>query len=356
MLNTDEFQNQAVRDLIWLLTSPALCHCTVEQWQIPNPHRDTLVQLEQDSGLLENFVGLNKPQRLGHYVEKLWLFYLSHHPDLQLLAHNQVVYDNKRTVGEFDLLLHDRRDHQIWHLELAIKYYLGLEQAWGSPELWTHWLGPGCRDSLDHKWHKLRYQQLMLSQRPESQAMLTQLRQQYDLDDTIPLNSASLTRGILFYPLVNNQSLNFPAPSQTEASHTRGHWCTWSHWLEDANDSSGWLILKKPHWLALPSTPKWQDKRSMTNMIQQELARGPVYIVEKSEQMSDKKQVGLISDNEAVETCTWPDKAACYWSSEYQAEHIKRYFIVPDQWPHYMPLPWHQLHPEMSRLDVAALD
>ncbi len=99
MLNTDEFQNQTVRDLIWLLTSPALCHCTVEQWQIPNPHRDTLVQLEQDSGLLENFVGLNKPQRLGHYVEKLWLFYLSHHPDLQLLAHNQVVYDNRVAEG-----------------------------------------------------------------------------------------------------------------------------------------------------------------------------------------------------------------------------------------------------------------
>jgi len=196
----------------------------------------------------------------------------------------------------------------------------------------------------------------MLSQRPESQAMLTQLRQQYDLDDTIPLHSASLTRGILFYPLVNNQSLNFPAPSQTEASHTRGHWCTWSHWLENANDSSDWLILKKPHWLALPSTPKWQDKRSMINMIQQELTHGPVYIVEKSEQKSDQKLAGMICEHEAVETCTWPDGAACDWASEYQAEQIKRCFIVPDQWPHYMPLPWHQLHPEMSRLDVAALD
>ena len=352
MLNTHEFQNQTVRDLIWLLTSPALCHCTVEQWQIPNLHRDTLVQLEQDSGLLEHFVGVDKPQRLGHYVEKLWQFYLCHHSDLQILSHNQIVYDKKRTVGEFDLLLLDHRDQQIWHLELAIKYYLGLEQAWGAPECWTHWLGPGCRDSLDHKWHKLRYQQLILSQRPESQALLTQLRQQYDLDDTIPLNSASLTRGVLFYPLANNQNLSLPAPSQTEAAHARGHWCTVSHWLEHADNSSGWLILKKPHWLALPYAPKWQDKRSMTSIIQQELTRGPVYIVE----VSDKKQAEVISESKAAETCTWSDRAACDWSNEYQAEHIKRYFIVPDQWPHYMPLPWHQLHPGMPRLDVAGLD
>lgn len=346
MLNTNEFQNQSVRDLIWLLTSPALCHCTVEHWQLPTLHWDTLVQLEQDSGPLEDFVGLGKRQRLGHYVEKLWLFYLSQQPELQLLAHNQVVYDNKRTVGEFDLLLLDHRDNRIWHLELAIKYYLGLEQAWGAPKLWSHWLGPGCRDSLDHKWHKLRYQQLTLSQRPEAQQILTQLRQQFDLEDSLPVQSSSLTRGILFYPQkhillisdskeisAKNKLSALPTPNQTNNKHLAGQWLTWSRWLENADVRSDWLILKKPHWLALPYTPDWQDKNSISGRIEQELERGPVYIVEKSVQSSDRKQ--------GEEICDWKE------------EGIKRYFIVPEQWPNYLPLPWHQLHPEMPRLDIS---
>lgn len=370
MLNTNEFHNQTVRDLIWLLTSPALCHCTVEHWQLPTLHRDTLVQLAQDSGPLESFVGVGKRQRLGHYVEKLWLFYLSRHPDLQLMTHNHVIYNNKRTVGEFDLLLLDHRDNQVWHLELAIKYYLGLEQAWGAPELWTHWLGPGCRDSLDHKWHKLRYQQLTLSQRPEAQTILAQLRQQFGIDDTVSIQNSSLTRGILFYPqsnvfqnrpLKNNISQtsyrqssdvqeplsDLPAPNQTNDHHLMGQWITWSHWLEQADLNSDWLILKKPYWLALPHKPLWQDTNTISNTISQELSRGPVYIVEKSDQARVLTQEAQFSNKQAEEIMNCQIEDVCDWKKE----HIQRYFIVPDQWPNYLPLPWHQLHPEMSRLD-----
>lgn len=303
-LQASDFKNRFVRDLIWLLNQPSLCHCTVERWQIPTPSQDELLALDRNPAPLEHWLQQSPSKRLGHYVEQLWLFYLSYHKDITLLAHNKVIQGPKRTLGEFDLILKDKRDHQVWHIELAIKFYLGSQQAWGEDNRWSHWLGPNCKDTMDHKWHKLIQQQLTLGQRPDVIAQL-------EAEHLRPQQSASLTRGILFYP--GEAPYKLISPAHINPEHTQGHWYYYSDWLNQTDESSRWFILKKPHWLALPIQPEWQIKEDiMAEMASQIARKQPIYLAE---------------------------------------ENGRRVFVVPEQWPDFHPLPWHYLYPEFERLD-----
>ncbi|MBB1485368.1 DUF1853 family protein [Oceanospirillum sediminis] len=327
-MNINNFQHQYIRDLVWLLTTPALAHCTAESWQIPAADPDTLAFIDQEliKGALRDkpfitdlpsgspllpFAQNNPPRRLGLYVEQLWGYWLRLHPEIEVLMSNRVIHHQKKTLGEFDIILRDFRDQKIWHLELAIKFYLRTPDAWGAPWRWSHWLGPGCIDSLDHKWHKLYQQQLTLSHRPEVQALLHG-------EACLPDHSSSLTRGILFYPdtadplLISSANNHKISPVRINSAHQRGIWQTFRHWVDCQPETSDWYIMRKPHWLALPAQPEWQNKRQIMSEIDHELQREhPVYIAHR------------------------------------QSE--QRYFIVPDHWPHQQPLPWH--YPDKRRLD-----
>lgn len=339
-INIELFQHQYIRDLAWLLASPALGHCTSERWQIPAVDMDTLAFIDQELIKTHPWDNPNQasipsqsshsvckpdlpfstvPKRLGYYVESLWQFLFQQLPDTELLACNKVIYQNKRTLGELDIILHDKRDNQVWHLELAIKFYLKTLTGWGEQTQWTHWLGPGCIDSLDHKWHKLLLQQLRFSQKSD-------IREALKPQGLLPDKVSSLTRGILFYPgqtdcpcetqaMTADKSRPASAkPRLISPEHQTGEWLCFSHWQAIYPSDSGWLILKKPFWLALPAKPLWQEKR--------------VLEAELSTAMQKQHPVLLAG-----------------------ADQQQRLFIVPDDWPQRQPLPWHYGR-DQERLDT----
>lgn len=321
----EKFQHQAIRDLVWLLTSPQLCHCTAESWQIPAPHWGTLVQLDSDPRPIDAWLTNKKTGLLGHYHEQLWLFYFHIHPELELLASNLIIQGKNRTLGEFDVLLRDTRDGLVWHLELAIKFYLGTESGWGQPNAWSHWLGVACQDSMEHKWQRLINQQLKLGEQPQVQQWLEQHAPAAG-QSLIPDRASALTRGYLFYPTQLRQPL--PSPERMNPNHLKGSWITLSQWQEhyQKETEEKWRICRKPHWMAQPIMPEWISAPDITQILIKELTAPE--IADQSN-LSGKKRdrrpqmgtEGLLLERRSGE----------------------RLFVVSDGWPGYIPLPWHRL-------------
>lgn len=315
MYSPDHFQHQSVRDLVWLLTTPELCHCTAELWQIPNPDWATLVQLDRAPQPLEDWLSESNSQLLGHYHEQLWLFYFHQHPQVELLACNRIIRSGGRTLGELDLLLRDHRDGLIWHLELAIKFYLGHHFGPGAADQWNRWLGVACRDSMEHKWQRLTQHQLTLSQHPE-------VRRQLESSRMVPDRASALTRGYLFYPTGDS----LPAPAHMNPEHLRGRWLTLSDWLAQYQpmQQPEWRICDKPHWLARPTSPQWPRAEALSAELTAKLT-------------ADRLQQG--------HTGSIRKQKPVNGSEGVLLEHLsgERLFLVADGWPGYLPLPWQYL-------------
>lgn len=325
-MTPETFQHQAIRDLVWLLTTPRLCHCTAESWQIPAPHWDTLVQLDSDPRPIEAWLEGKKNTLLGHYHEQLWLFYFDLHPDLELLASNLIIQGENRTLGEFDVLLKDRRDGLIWHLELTIKFYLGTNFGWGKPDAWSHWLGVACLDSMEHKWQRLLTQQLKLGGQVEVRQWLEQYASTAG-QPLVPDRASALTRGYLFYP--TQPSSHLPSPEMMNPDHLKGSWITLSQWLNNyqTDTKPEWRICRKPHWMASTAQPEWLTGTSIAETLRHELispvyeARGNKSQLRKRDKRPQMGTEGLLLERQSGE----------------------RLFVVSDGWPGYIPLPWHRL-------------
>ena len=99
--------------------------------------------------------------RLGRYYERLWQFLPAGGTGCPVGRRPAGTLTGRQTLGELDLLLRD--DQGVHHLELAIKLYLGPEQAAGD-DATTGWDRPAriAWASLEH----LRRHQLPLASTP----------------------------------------------------------------------------------------------------------------------------------------------------------------------------------------------
>ncbi|SDM02388.1 hypothetical protein SAMN05661010_03144 [Modicisalibacter muralis] len=251
----DRLWHPLVRDLAWLLHAPNLLTTaypgrpTLDELGLADPQRrsDWLAAIEGEPHTLETIVGANGNERLGHYHEALWHFLLDHAPDTRLLAHNLTIRDDKRTLGELDLLYVTRHDPQPIHLELAIKYYLGLPNGPEDGASQARWIGPGCADSLAIKHRHAMAHQLPLAGRPESAATLLAY-------GAPPLTQRLAMLGVLFRPWASDTPLQ--PPRETAPQALFGDWLSRECWpdfcrLTDAPGVRG-AFLDKPHWLAPP--------------------------------------------------------------------------------------------------------
>ncbi|CAM5307721.1 hypothetical protein SSTU70S_03703 [Stutzerimonas stutzeri] len=114
---------------------------------------------DRDPSALHGWLASRSIRRLGLYYERLWQFVLCQVPDVELLAANLPIRQAGHTLGELDLLL--RAAEGVHHLELAVKFYLGLDQTEGHRH--DHWFGPGSLDRLDLKLAHLRKHRLPLA-------------------------------------------------------------------------------------------------------------------------------------------------------------------------------------------------
>ncbi|WP_227368775.1 DUF1853 family protein [Halomonas sp. M20] len=300
-----------VRDLAWLLhapdilTTPAAGRPSLQELGLEDPQRRRawLNAFEQKPQTIEAQVGPSLVNRLGHYHEKLWHFLLDHAPGTQLLAHNLTIRDGtRRTLGELDLLYRHGSDSQPVHLELAIKYYLGLPQGPYAENSQTRWIGPGCADSLAIKRQHSLDHQLPLASRPEAADMLAPF-------GAPPLTSRLALLGVLFRPWPCETQL--PAPWEIAPEALFGDWLALSRWPEfcnSLNDKSAirGAFLDKPHWLAPPVDTDLIELNRLNEMLEQHFVQ----------RRSPRQLILKHSDGR--------------W---------QRLFIVPDDWPHRIPLP-----------------
>nr|WP_299245950.1 DUF1853 family protein [uncultured Halomonas sp.] len=300
-----------VRDLAWLLhapdilTTPAAGRPSLQELGLEDSQRRRawLKAFEQQPRMIETQVGPSLVNRLGHYHEKLWHFLLAHAPDTQLLAQNLTIRDStRRTLGELDLLYRHGSNSQPVHLELAIKYYLGLPQGPGAENSQARWIGPGCADSLAIKRQHSLDHQLPLSFRAEAADMLAPF-------GAPPLTSRLALLGVLFRPWPCETPL--PGPWEIAPQALFGDWLALSRWpdfcalLSEKNAIRG-AFLDKPHWLAPPVDTDLLEMSQLNQALEQH------FVQHRSPRQLMLKQ---------------PDGR---W---------QRLFIVPEGWPHRIPLP-----------------
>ncbi|OZG74012.1 hypothetical protein BTA51_09540 [Hahella sp. CCB-MM4] len=289
---------QFLADLDWVVHSPSLV-------DLPGYGADTpLIDISTvDPQRLAEAVKQQKSRFLGPYFETLWRFSIEHSQSHSLLAHGLQVTDEKRTLGEFDFLLQDKASQAIIHQEIAVKYYLGVglpapadtDQKLNAAD--CAWFGPNSIDRLDLKLHKLVQQQILLSDRRESQETLKRL------DINTPPAKQILMKGYLFQPL--NDDLPAPAFCHPEAAF--GRWLPLEsiHQLEPISDR--WAILPKLRWLsrARSSVDHTMDFSVLRKHLLEANGR-PMLIAamkpESKEELTEISRFFVVSDH-------WQDKA-----------------------------------------------
>ncbi len=163
-----KFRNKAVRDLAWAISTPPIisselhpCCWPTSSWY-QSIYKETLAwfnELDRDCSSLDSLLAKQKDRRLGKYFEILWFYWLSHHPRYEVLAHNLQIIIDGETLGEMDFILFDKKNKQVLHWEVAVKFYLGVDDT----AQMQNWHGPNLRDRLDVKVDHLLHKQSTIS-------------------------------------------------------------------------------------------------------------------------------------------------------------------------------------------------
>ncbi len=177
-----------------------------------------------------------RPKWLGKQFEDYIAFWLSYHPDFELVARNAVVSDSQRTLGEFDFLYHDLRNQRALHLEVACKFYLSVSNASAAHTF----VGPSGLDRLDVKIEKLNAQ-LQLSNLPEGTTFLNALNFKNPKRQV-------LVKGYIFHHYSN--LLRAVAPIGVTRNYCAGWYMFANEAVDRFQDEAKWLPLPKSDWLS----------------------------------------------------------------------------------------------------------
>ena len=238
-------REQVVRDLIWAIeSSPVMASSKAMplwldgNWFLhqSNESAKLFSSLHDDPDPLLSFLNSRPTHRLGVYFESLWHFWLTRQSRYELVESNLVVRDEKRTLGEFDLIVRDVERGKTLHWELAVKFYLGV----GETNNLSNWWGPRQRDRLDIKVNHLVNHQTQLS---NQQAARQQLASRgIHIDETWVI-----LKGRLFYPYAQKMI----APDGSAENHGRGRWLSDSEFSNnDELLDLDWLPLSRAQWFA----------------------------------------------------------------------------------------------------------
>ncbi|KZZ51074.1 MAG: DUF1853 family protein [Saccharospirillaceae bacterium] len=274
--------SQHQRDLIWSLLGPALLDCpwspaTSELLSEANTWQQWITEI---AGAPDY-----RSPRLGLMFEQIW------HQYLELCGHrwqaNLQIQQQKKTVGEFDLLVENQdSEPQQWHLELALKFYLGFNHDW---------IGPNRRDYLADKIRHTVDRQLQLSRNP---AAHEQLRH----NNWHSLQPQALMRGCLFHPA--DESITATLPEEVNARHWRGYWIHQSS-AQRYLPQGHWYLLSKPQWISPARVDFSVDKKTLLR----------------------HKDLHFQHMDTALCAVQVKRNTAGFWCEQ------QRWLIMPDQWP-----------------------
>lgn len=285
-------KNLHLQRLWWALDSPALLALPlVTRYFIDAGHRrqmqEVLRDLDADGERINSYFEKLGPMPMGRYFEQLIFFAIQHDSEYELLEENRQIFDGKITRGELDLILHNHRSGAIEHWEIALKFYLQIQNN-SQPE---YMLGPSTRDNLGKKLEKLLGAQIPLSQIDEIQK------------DYPAIEPKLMVKGIFFYPWQQNWSLS----EGVSTDHLKGAWLSLET-LASISDSSGkWLLRKKPSWIGGLQFSNDKSLQSITEIAAQ-----------CSVAFAEKKGPQFISRFKLLDGI---------WLEE------SYFFVCPDKWP-----------------------
>jgi hypothetical protein len=110
---------------------------------------------------------------LGKQGEFLFSETIKATTNFTLLAANIQVNDEKRTIGELDYIVKNCSSNQVFHVELACKFYLLKEDEHATIE--GQWIGPNLKDTLLDKLQKFSESQFPLLRHPATKTILSGL-------------------------------------------------------------------------------------------------------------------------------------------------------------------------------------
>lgn len=162
---------QLISDLIWVLQSRALLSTELPQFHgyllqniaflvDDNELRMWIESMMRDPEKIKKFFNDDEQLILGKYFERLIGYFFTSYPQFEVVMMGKQIFDGKDTVGELDFVIKDKKRNKNFHLEVAVKYYMGFKNV-GKHDLW---IGPNGSDTLQKKVSKLQ-KQLELSQR-----------------------------------------------------------------------------------------------------------------------------------------------------------------------------------------------
>lgn len=255
--------HRPIRDLAWCLLHPSLFGSQLHQhypdiqlWPSeakPNDLMNWLHTLDQEPELLLQHLQQQRATRLGIYFEQLLSFYFAHYPRFELVAKNLQVNNGKRTIGEYDFIVLDKAEKQRYHIEVAIKFYVGLTQLdidieGNTPiQNWHHWVGPNKKDSLAIKMQHLMQHQLPLSTTAAGKATL----------ETININPEQLQQrllvnGRLYLPLkIGDHQTQIEPPTYTaHKPETLPNWIDAKQIDCFIKPAHHYILLPRQQWMA----------------------------------------------------------------------------------------------------------
>lgn len=325
MQTLSSLKHQAVRDLAWSCFGPnivehfpgadkglngAVQSCPIT---LTNRRQQWLLQLDQNPTLLLNHLARLKSTRLGLYFEALWQFFIQQDEQLELIAHNLRVYREKVTLGEFDILYRDLATDEIFHLELAIKYYLNcsttvLNRDQHFSTAYKYWVGPNTIDRLDKKLAHLLNHQIELSELQESTGVLEKCGIKNTEGKSI--NKVIALKGMLFYPHSVAADRRFEANVANERlsnNHLHGEWIHLEEFIERCDAYTYWCHLQKPRWISPPTYNCVEDLISAENL---------------AEYMGDY-----------FSRTTRPAMICAMREDSGSMQEVRRYFVTANSWP-----------------------
>lgn len=239
MFEWQRWKHRTVRDLAWVIASPPLAsgeYDGVTWWDKAFVSAEyqaclpTLQTLDNDPTPLESYLAQQKGRALGHRFESFVAYWIEISPNFELLHRSVQLNQDGQTLGELDFILRDQRSQQVIHLEVAVKFFMGLD-----PVSQIHrWYGSNLKDSLDSKFNHLKVKQTQLSV-AYSELMPEEIDRR-----------CCCVKGRLFYPEHAQLAIG---PNVISDEHLRGVWGT--NAKRYAKHLGALLVpIAKLHWFA----------------------------------------------------------------------------------------------------------
>jgi len=302
----NNYKNQFVRDLAWVIGSPPILKNSnqlfLEQEFFENEYKkfvSHLNELDKNPQQLIEHINNGNTHLLGKYFESLVEYWLKLSPGKKLLAHNLQVFKGRNTVGEYDFIYRDNKNNKVYHLECAGKFYIAHKNTSDH----SNFIGPNTTDNLESKLNKIFNEQILLSKTDAGiDALLLE-----DINQEI--NPKIFFKGYLFYYADLFFSNSYVIPKDSNPDHPKGWWI----YAKDidyflSQRDSKWTVVQRSNWISkvitFDTSLVLSDKELANKM--------KVYF-------SNNTYPLLISESKE--------------NNENYFEEISRGFVVHDSWP-----------------------